>query len=1308
MNRKALATRIRLDLLEDRVTPTTLPAGFTEALVTTNSNLSSPTAMEISPTGQIWVLEQGGRAKLVRGDGTTHTALTLTVDSAGERGLLGIAFDPAYDGAGPNTDFVYLYYTTPRASGTDPANNRFTVSNAGTTTPTLGSEQLIRELPPEDEDNNLATDGDTNHNGGAIHFGPDGKLYSAVGDHNYDTSPQSSHVSQITSIPFGKMLRINPDGSNPTDNPFYNGSATNWEGAIWAMGLRNPYTFAFQPGTGTMFINDVAESAWEEINFGEKGVNYGWAGSTSPLWEGFESPPPSWANYRDPIMAYDHSNSLPSPAGVAITGGAFYPANSQFGSAYAGKYFFADFGANFIRVFDSASPGSVGTPDTSTGFASALTTGGPVDLKVDAAGSLYYLARGGVGEIYRISFQAPIITQHPTNVTVDAGQPASFSVTASGVALSYQWQKLVGPTWTDISGATASTYSIATTTPADAGDYRVIVSNSAGSATSNPATLTVNVVGQAPNITQQPANLTVNVGESASFTVTANGTAPLSYQWQKFISSTWTDIAGATAATFTIQTAATTDAGQYRVVVSNLVGTATSNAATLTVNQFPTATISAPDTYTFGQTIDFSGTATDPEEGTLPASAYTWRVDFGHENHFHPHVAEFSGATGGSFVANFNEPDPDQFYRIVLTVKDSNGATFTTTRDVLPVKVQLTLASSPVGVPLTIDGQPVNGPLDSVVGIQHTIQAPPTATIGGSPYAFSSWSDGGAITHTITTPSVNAAYTANYSPVVVPFGPGLTAEFFDFTTSLSAIPNFTGLTPDVSRIDSTINYPNTAGLWPGLASQFQDTFAARHTGYLRIDTPGSYTLYLRSNDGSKLYLDGDLIIDNDGVHGMRERSAVRTLSAGYHALRTEFFENAGGAGLVLLWRGPGIGKQVIPPGRLSHDVPPTPRAFRQDAGSNGLVVMEAEHYDTTVGQGNRDWTRFYRVSGFSGDGAVQATPNTGAVRNTGFTANSPRMDFRVNFTKTGTHYVWVRGRASSTADDTLHVGLDGAAVATADKVGPLKGAYGWTQKTVGGPVATIEVGTPGIHTVNVWMREDGAVVDRLLLSTNAGFIPTGTGPAESPRDLPALDFSAGFSGATGLTANGSAGVVGSVARLTSGGTNQAGSLFSTNAVGVEGFATMFDFQLTSAAADGFAFVIQGAGNAALGTAGGGLGYQGIGTSVDIKFDLQDNAGEGNNSTGLFTNGEPPTVGAVDLTPSGINLHSGHVFRVSMAYVGLSLSVTIRDLTTGASAEQAYTVNIPALVGGNTAYVGFTAGTGTLTAVQDVLNWTYWG
>ena len=405
MARRVMATSLCCERLEERVVLTSLPVGLDEVLVTTNANLAAPTAMQFSPTDELWVLEQAGAVKFIRADGTSHTALNLTVDSRGERGLLGIAFDPQYDGSGPNVDYVYLYYTTPRTSPTDPPNNRlsrFVVVGAGTDTPTLTSETILRNLPPEDEDNDPTTDGDTNHNGGAIHFGLDGKLYVGVGDHNYDTTPQSAHVSQILSTPFGKMLRLSPDGTNPADNPFYAGDAHDWQGAIWALGLRNPFNFAFQPETGTMFINDVGELSWEEINLGEAGANYGWAGSTQPLWEGFESPQPPWANYRDPIMAYDHSNSPPSSAGCAITGGVFLPAHSPLGSAFAGKYLFADFCGNFIRVFDPANPGSDAMPDTSSDFASDLTGRMPVDLKVDAAGNLYYLARNP-GAIYRIT-----------------------------------------------------------------------------------------------------------------------------------------------------------------------------------------------------------------------------------------------------------------------------------------------------------------------------------------------------------------------------------------------------------------------------------------------------------------------------------------------------------------------------------------------------------------------------------------------------------------------------------------------------------------------------------------------------------------------------------------------------------------------------------------------------------------------------------------------------------------------------------------------------------------------------------------
>jgi len=137
------------------------------------------------------------------------------------------------------------------------------------------------------------------------------------------------------------------------------------------------------------------------------------------------------------------------------------------------------------------------------------------------------------------------------------------------------------------------------------------------------------------------------------------------------------------------------------------------------------------------------------------------------------------------------------------------------------------------------------------------------------------------------------------------------------------------------------------------------------------------------------------------------------------------------------------------------------------------------------------------------------------------------------------------------------------------------------------------------------------------------------------------------------------------------------------------------------------FTIQGVAPTAVGGTGGGLGFAGTTKSVAIKFDLFDNAGEGPNSTGLYLNGvQPNAVNSINLTGTGIDLHSGHTFNVSMAYNGTTLTVTITDSVTLATATQNYTVDIPTIVGGNTAYVGFTGGTGGLTAVQKVLNWTF--
>jgi glucose/arabinose dehydrogenase len=370
-------------------TAATLPTNFTESLVA--NGLSNPTAMALAPDGRIFVCQQGGQLRVIKNGALLATPfVSLTVDSNGERGLLGVAFDPNF----ALNQFVYVYYT----ATTPQIHNRVSRFTANVDVAVAGSEVPILDL------NNLS--GATNHNGGAIHFGPDGKLYIAVGENANPANSQS--LSNL----LGKLLRINSNGTIPSDNPStfsgIAGSPTGVNQAIWSVGLRNPYTFRFQPGTGRLFINDVGQNTWEEINDGIAGSNYGWANC-----EGFCTPPN--ANFRDPLFEYAHTGPV-TTTGCAITGGDFYnPTTVQFPAVYVGKYFFADFCNGWIRRFDPAT-------NTATDFATGVSL--PVDLLVAPDGSLYYLARG-TGSVMRVQFNAPSGTSSliKGRVTTNGGSP---------------------------------------------------------------------------------------------------------------------------------------------------------------------------------------------------------------------------------------------------------------------------------------------------------------------------------------------------------------------------------------------------------------------------------------------------------------------------------------------------------------------------------------------------------------------------------------------------------------------------------------------------------------------------------------------------------------------------------------------------------------------------------------------------------------------------------------------------------------------------------------------------------------------
>jgi glucose/arabinose dehydrogenase len=350
----------------------TLPSGFTDSQVV--SGLTNPTDMEFAPDGRLFVTEDAGIVRIAKPDGTLSTFLDIStkVDSLGERGLLALTFDPGFSTNG----YVYLHYTR-KATSTTPPHNRVVRVTASGDRVVSGSEKLIFRLG-----NQNAAEQFPQFMGGALDFGTDGKLYVVTGDNDTPKKAQ-----QLTNL-FGKMLRINKGGTIPTNNPFY-ATASGNNRAIWALGLRNPFKFAIQPVTGTIFINDVGEHTWEEINQLEKGANYGWN-----IYEGPESDP----RYVNPLFAYGHGGD-PATTGCAITGGVFYnPTTILFPQEYEGDYFFADFCGGWIRRLEPTPGGGF----AASGFATDLER--HIDLQVSKAGELYYLSRGTTGTVGKIGY----------------------------------------------------------------------------------------------------------------------------------------------------------------------------------------------------------------------------------------------------------------------------------------------------------------------------------------------------------------------------------------------------------------------------------------------------------------------------------------------------------------------------------------------------------------------------------------------------------------------------------------------------------------------------------------------------------------------------------------------------------------------------------------------------------------------------------------------------------------------------------------------------------------------------------------
>jgi glucose/arabinose dehydrogenase len=402
-------------------TPTPVPTRREDVLV---ANVGAPTAIAFTPDGRLLITTQGGQLRVFQNGNLAPTpALDLSsrVCSNSERGLLGVAVDPNFT----SNNFIYLYYTfmksPPNCPTGQPTNGLNPVNRVSRFI--FGSDNLV--IPGSEIvliDNILSPNG--NHNGGDLQFGKDGFLYIGVGDGGADYAGDSgaggaNDAARDRHVLLGKILRITRDGDIPPTNPFIQSlnsarcnitgitTPTNWCQEIFATGLRNPFRLAFDPNAaGTrFFINDVGQGAWEEIDEGIPGADYGWNIREGPCANGSTTncgPPP--AGLTNPVFAYQHTSncSASGVAGNSITGGAFVP-NGVWPPQFEGAYLFGEFvcGKIFLLSPNGAGVFTASEFVTGLGSASAVTIIFGPHQNTQA---LYYTTFAGGGQVRRISF----------------------------------------------------------------------------------------------------------------------------------------------------------------------------------------------------------------------------------------------------------------------------------------------------------------------------------------------------------------------------------------------------------------------------------------------------------------------------------------------------------------------------------------------------------------------------------------------------------------------------------------------------------------------------------------------------------------------------------------------------------------------------------------------------------------------------------------------------------------------------------------------------------------------------------------
>ncbi len=632
------------------------------------TGLTLPTNMEFLPNGAMIIGQLGGRIRYVPPGSTQPSAtdfMQITNIGTSFQGLMDMILDPNFATNG----YFYVSYT--RGSPNRDRVSRFTASGA---TASLASEVVIWED---------ATASSDEHHGLALAF--DGAsprhLFITVGEH-FLGDPAQNLSSEL-----GKVLRINIDGTIPTDNPFYDGSGPNAD-RVYALGLRSPFRSFFDVPTNRLFVGDVGgnsvASSQEEFNVITPGANYGW-----PICEGNCGAP----TYALPFYTYPHAGRDACAVSGVVYRGTAFPAE------YQGNYFIGDFAQNWIKriVFNgNGTLNSVQNFMPVSGMPDTASVGSVVHMTVGPDGALWYTSIGNIdGEnqnpfIGRIRYaqgnMPPVAQASATPLIGQAPLTVSFSSTGSsdpeGQALSYLWTFGDGQT----------------------------------STLANPT----------------------HVYSTGTFTA--------------------------------------------RLSVSDGVLSTLASPLIITSGNPPVPSILGPlnnALFRAGDIINYSGSATDTEDGLIPPSGLSWNIDFHHATHVHPSSAIVGQASGTFLIPTSGHDFNGQTsYEFRLTATDSTNVFASQSVTIHPDKSNIVLDTVPSGLTVTLDGITKTTPLtyDTLIGFTHTLGAA-SQIVGPTTYTFARWSDGGAQTHNITVPAASTSYVATFAAASTPLPSGLVAAY---------------------------------------------------------------------------------------------------------------------------------------------------------------------------------------------------------------------------------------------------------------------------------------------------------------------------------------------------------------------------------------------------------------------------------------------------------------------------------------------------------------------------------------------------